>query len=811
MRLTILPLVAMACSLGSAPASRSLEALRLEPPFGVPAGVARQWDSRLKEVHRHFTERRYEAMLEKLEQPIEWGARYKPNKYSLRTLTFAAAAHIARLDYPAALAVLFETGRQCRQIQDGECTAAVETNLSSLYFKIRAMPEALDAAEHALAARHNLRSGESQMRMLIHKGRLLARQGRAQESDELLHEAALSAERSGSDRVAAESIEAAGLERLFRGDTPGAEHGLRQSFRLRWLSRDPALPLSYRNLGLLRLRQKDLPASLEFSSKRGVSTLAPDWTVAQLRARAYSAMGEPHRAMAEYETALDLVTEFRLDSIPPALRSSAADRSREIFDELIAAALRLHRSSPDPALVSFMLASASASQALSLRPASSAAANSAGYWPALADLQASYAEMMEKEAGSAHALAGLRRRLIEIQSSTAARKGPGRSWHPDRSAVLAWQRRLDDSALLVFHVADAASYAWPVTRESLSVCELPGRARLTALVEGFRREIAAGTHRGAAGRELAGTILGCVPGSVRAKRRWLVVPDGPLFDVPFAALPESDGPDALPLIERYPLRILPGTWLFGEESPAPWSGQLLGIADPVYNGADPRLRRGIGAGPVRPQLPRLPASSAEIRRCARALGLTETLLTGNSVTAEGVALAFRSRPSVIHFATHVLPSPVEAREGLIALSAPPRGPLEYLSTEWIAAQELRPELVVMSACRSGSGTIRSGDGLMGLTRAWLQAGAASVIATYWPTPDDPGSLLESFYRSWRASPASGQDEALRQAQLEAIRAGGWRSNPAFWAGFFLIGRPALPTLSARLPPVKETAYPPKTN
>lgn len=809
MRLTILPLVAMACSLGSSPAARSLEALRLEPPFGVPAGVARQWDSRLKEVHRHFSERRYGSMLESLRQPLIWAAQYKPNKFSLRTLTFASAAHIARLDYPAALAVLFETQRQCRQIQDGECTAAVETNLSSLYFKIRAMPEALDAAEHALAARHNLRNGENRARMLIHKARLLSRQGHTEEANTLLRDVSVTAEQSGFTRVAAESWESGGLERLFGGDLRGAEFGLRNAFRLRWTSRDPALPVSQRNLGLLRLRQQDVAAALEFASKNGVASLAPDWTVAQMRARAYAAMGDYRKALSEYSAALDLVTRFHLDGVPPALRSSAADRNRELYDELIGAAWRLHRASPDPELVPFMLAAASSSQALSLRPTTPAPGSAPGYWPALAGLQASYAGMMEKEAGSARDLAKLRRRLIEIQAATEF-SGTGRSWHPDKRAVRSWQQRLDQSALLVFHVTDSGSYLWPVTRDSASACELPPRARLAELVGGFRAEIEAGTGRGPRGAELSSTILSCLPPQVRESPRWMIVPDGPLFDLPFAALPEPDTASATFLVERRSLRILPGTWLFGEDPRPAWNGPLLGIADPIYNSADPRLRRGIGAGPIHPQLPRLPAGSTEVSRCARALGMRETLLTGSGVTAESVGQALRMRPSIIHFATHVLPSPVEAREGLIALSVPPRGPLEYLSTEWIAAQELRPELVVMSACRSGSGTIRPGDGLMGLTRAWLQAGAGSVIATYWPTPDDPGSLLESFYKFWRSSSASDQDESFRQAQLAAIRTGGWQAKPAFWAGFFLIGRPS-PALTASIPPSKEIGYPPKTN
>jgi CHAT domain-containing protein len=96
----------------------------------------------------------------------------------------------------------------------------------------------------------------------------------------------------------------------------------------------------------------------------------------------------------------------------------------------------------------------------------------------------------------------------------------------------------------------------------------------------------------------------------------------------------------------------------------------------------------------------------------------------------------------------------------------------------------------MSGCGSGNGRTLTGEGRVGLARAWLLGGAQSVIATYWPTLDDPGAFIESFYRFWRepAGPASAvrPGDALRKAQIDMIRSRSWRSEPRHWASHFLI-------------------------
>jgi CHAT domain-containing protein len=105
----------------------------------------------------------------------------------------------------------------------------------------------------------------------------------------------------------------------------------------------------------------------------------------------------------------------------------------------------------------------------------------------------------------------------------------------------------------------------------------------------------------------------------------------------------------------------------------------------------------------------------------------------------------------------------------------------------IAGWRTNAGLVVLSGCHSAAGAQLPGTGLLGLTRAWLMAGAHSVIGSNWATPDESGALFGALYRNLsgerRGSPAT----ALRAAQLEMIRSGGWRAKPSYWGAYFVVG------------------------
>jgi CHAT domain-containing protein len=109
----------------------------------------------------------------------------------------------------------------------------------------------------------------------------------------------------------------------------------------------------------------------------------------------------------------------------------------------------------------------------------------------------------------------------------------------------------------------------------------------------------------------------------------------------------------------------------------------------------------------------------------------------------------------------------------------------------VAGMETGARLVVLNGCSSGRGDVLPGAGLMGMTRAWLAAGARAVVATRWPAPDqDAGTVFDSLYRRYsekaRGAPITSFGELLREAQLAELRAGGRRAQPSRWASYFCV-------------------------
>ncbi len=195
------------------------------------------------------------------------------------------------------------------------------------------------------------------------------------------------------------------------------------------------------------------------------------------------------------------------------------------------------------------------------------------------------------------------------------------------------------------------------------------------------------------------------------------------------------------------------------------------------------------------ELARLAGGGREIRAAMRAWGAGTSgsvLLSGGQASLEQLTEALRGRPSILHFATHFLNSGGDAPQALIALSLGPAGSPEVLGPVEISRWRQDLGVVVLSGCSSARAETLPAEGLMGMTRAWLAAGAHSVVASLWPTPDDNGALFESFYRhlaelseNWRGGGAA---EALRRAQLETMRAGVSSSAPTHWAAYFVVGK-----------------------
>jgi CHAT domain-containing protein len=216
--------------------------------------------------------------------------------------------------------------------------------------------------------------------------------------------------------------------------------------------------------------------------------------------------------------------------------------------------------------------------------------------------------------------------------------------------------------------------------------------------------------------------------------------------------------------------------------------------------ADPA---GMPLGPDATKLPGLPGSRHEVDGVARLLPAADvTLLEGKEASETRVA-KLAGDNTVLHFATHGIIRDDQPFDSFLALGASSAEPGHdgRLTAQEIYGLELHADLVFLSACRSGLGKV-TGDGLVGLTRAFWYAGTPSVIASLWDVADEPTyRLVTAFYR-FRIH-GEDKSQALRSAQLRLLRqlraskitihtstgVAVLPEDPVFWAGFVLQGEP----------------------
>jgi CHAT domain-containing protein/tetratricopeptide (TPR) repeat protein len=401
-------------------------------------------------------------------------------------------------------------------------------------------------------------------------------------------------------------------------------------------------------------------------------------------------------------------------------------------------------------------------------------------------------------------------------------------------ALGAIQRLLDArSAFLEYFVGTEASYLFVVTREGLAAHALPPRRDLESLVARLSSAVQQesrlrGRHFAADAFELYRLLLLPAAAELAGKPRLIVAPDGPLHTLSFEALLTQPVPDAtlprrdLPyLIRQRAVSYVPSAnvlaQLLGDRRP-PAAGAaeaklFVGFGDP--GAPSPEAAAAADCAGVAPDaaavtgttaattttatlaaasLSRagpgaLPAARDEVCRIAGLFpaGRTAVFLGANATEENVKSSALVASARTLHFAAHgLLDEQQPERSGLrLARGAGSRED-GLLQVREVFNLELQADLVVLSACRTGLGKEVFGEGLIGMTRAFLHAGAASIVVSLWQVDDDSTSdLMVHFYRHLLG--AGDKAEALRQAKLDLLD-GSPYSHPHFWAPFILIGR-----------------------
>jgi CHAT domain-containing protein len=407
------------------------------------------------------------------------------------------------------------------------------------------------------------------------------------------------------------------------------------------------------------------------------------------------------------------------------------------------------------------------------------------------------------------------------------------------------QRLLDqDSLLLEYSLGDERSYLWAVTRTEVSSYELPPRSQIEDAAKRFR-ELLTTANKPVAGESFeqrqarvkdseadisaAATafsqmVLGPVLGKLGTKRL-LIVPDGVLQYIPFQALmvpatnavslgqgadPIKSG-DSVPLIVDHEIVNQPSASalalvLTDTAQRKPAANSIAVFANPVFGLDDGRIKSpgmaqaellktqetavrdiGFGEGPI----PALPASQEEaeaiIAFAPRGTGLKALGFDANRAAIMKPELA---QYRIVHFATHgFIDYKHPELSGLVLSLFDQNGrPQEgFVRLHDIYNLRLSADLVVLSACNTGLGKDVKGEGLIGLTRGFMYAGAGGVAASLWKVDDDAtAELMKHFYEGMfqrGLTPAA----ALREAQLGMWKQKRWHA-PYYWAAFVLQGQ-----------------------
>jgi CHAT domain-containing protein/tetratricopeptide (TPR) repeat protein len=538
---------------------------------------------------------------------------------------------------------------------------------------------------------------------------------------------------------------------------------------------------------------------------------------------------DPVQAGREVDATLDLIESQRADLTAERLRLSLFASRREYYEGALGLLARLHQQHPQGGFDAQAFAVSERMQARMLLDLIAADTDAGDRQPTegrdLARLEelvsakaARLTRLLSTRSPSPSQTGAARREIDELLVRLDTARGRLRRDQPGvlgRADVLDLTgarelARATGQVVVEYALTDHGGYAWVIDRSSHAWYELPDRAAIARQVAALHRTMGAASQDAGAGFQprdtlrsaddfetaaaaLSTTLLAPLWPAVRDATRLSIVVDGVLQAVPFGALPVPGS--SAPLSTRASVLQLPsvsvGAALAARAASRTAPARRIAVfADPVFTAADTRLGPSRHANdPSALTLPRLRFSGVEAQTIASAApGLTR-IWSDFDATRHQVVAADLSEFGVLHFATHARLDDSRPQLSAVELSSVDRdgrsldGSVRVVD---VANLSLNARLVVLSGCRTALGRPVDGEGLIGLAREFLNAGAGAVLASVWDVDDRAtAAFMAHFYREVFEKHQS-LDAALRVAQTR-MRADARWLHPADWAGWVLIG------------------------
>jgi CHAT domain-containing protein/tetratricopeptide (TPR) repeat protein len=329
------------------------------------------------------------------------------------------------------------------------------------------------------------------------------------------------------------------------------------------------------------------------------------------------------------------------------------------------------------------------------------------------------------------------------------------------------------SAIFSYWLGLDHSYLWVITRERVELFTLPPAAEIDPLVQSYRQALLASRDvletQNAAGRKLYDLLIAPAAKLIPKGARVTILPDGSLYGLNFETL-LAPSPELHYWIEDVDVSYANSLTLLaaGASRHATAAKKLLLVGDPVSPDAE---------------FPKLPQAAAEMTGIENYFPAAErTVFSGAEATPDSYLKSQPAGFSYIHFVAHGTASRTSPLDSAVILSK--QGDDYKLYARDIIQHPLHADLVTISACHGEGVRTYSGEGLVGLSWAFLHAGAHGVIAALWEVNDNSTpQLMDRLYSE--IGKGVPPDAALRDAKLALLHSGGVYRRPFYWAPFEL--------------------------
>ena len=595
------------------------------------------------------------------------------------------------------------------------------------------------------------------------------------------------------------------------GDYARAEQGYRQAIAI--LDANGASSRTFhiwKNIGqVMRLtgRTTDAAALLDKLIRERLqdAALRHKWQAYMELASAYATLGDRDRARAHFEAMIQTLEEQRQTKILDSFRTGSFAHALSAYD-------------PYDRYIRFLLEQGDAIEALGVAER----ARARGFLEALGSVRSAVARklpasLLAEESRIARTISAAQERLRSASLDKNARQAAlaalaeteqarekflvamrvehpalAEARYPTLLPAAEIQRSLrPGERAFAFYLTEPTSIRWTITRDQISVARLPARGEIELQARRVRELL--NTPSGlAATRDATGKLAAALfqDADLTGDRPIVIVPHGVLHYIPFEVMPAGDRL----IVERHAVSYAPSLNALVQLRRAPANAapfRVLAVGNPPI-GSAPHAASRAGELENLAMLAPLPFAEQELQSIGRTFPGHARILSGTSARESDLRSPDLARYPVIHFATHGLVSDAQPKRSSLLL-APEQGEDGLLQTSEIYGLGLKANLIVLSACQTALGKEITGEGLIGLSRAFFYAGARSVLATLWNLNDRfAAEFIERFYRELNTGLST--EEALRRAKAAYVNDPRY-AHPFYWSSLIVLGD-GTPTLVA---------------